>query len=145
MTRSYFQPPKHILPSPGYPPIPPSWCLRSKGCLSLPFTRSLQLCGSILNTPGLFESLPSPPLLSPLTALSTSQPATTFVSYQREMGTRRERAHVLAHLARAEPNLPCTLSSLLFCVYIPLDWPCLCSWITPRFALWLIQRFLRPS
>lgn len=51
--------PKHILPFPGCPPIPPPWCLRSKSCLSLPFTRSLQLCGFILNTPGLFEYLPS--------------------------------------------------------------------------------------
>ena len=109
---------------------PPSWVLRSEETwLSVTaFIRSFQLCGSILVASGWLEFLPCladsllpPQLLSPLTALSTSQRATTFVSYQRE---RRKLTFQPTWLGL---NRSCLTSflSLCLCAWFPTESPVL--------------------
>ena len=128
--------PKHILPFPGCPPIPPPWCLRSKSCLSLPFTRSLQLCGFILNTPGLFEYLPSHlPLPAssarlPSAALSAPLSADSSVHFTARDDLRvipkrkgeREGSELTFWPTWLGLNQTCLAPfNLSFCAYIPLQ------------------------
>lgn len=86
-------------------------------------------CPKLIGIPPLPGRLP---VLPPLTALSTSQPVTTFVSYQRQMRRR-------ARSAQDEPNLLCI--SLSLCAYFSLNpLSCLGNWFTPGSEFWLIER-----